>query len=522
VKFYAVFKGRDFGETWQPGGAVAIERFAFDAVGGCKSAKLVCNDEDEWALFDLLERLRQPVEIRNERGGVIWWGYVHEVQVSVGAIQIGASLDTMSNSVAVAYSQSAPGSTGSGERATTSYSTDADSVAEYGTKQLLVSLSDAAQSMAEARRAAMLDLVKLPIPVVAAGEGDKRQALLNLRGWFDTVRWKYYTHAAGREVYEDLGGAATQAFGDAAARVKVGQSLALPSAGEWLLAQVDVHLKKFGTPADNVVVKIYSDVAGAPGVLLATSAAVAGANVPDSLSWVEFSFSAPYITIEYGLAGTTYWIVVERSGGADAANYYAVDANTDLGYTRGVFRVYNGAAWVARSPDADMPFRMLGVMESNDLVSDTITGAGQFITSVEMPASGVYSGLYRDGDQSGLDVLLDLLAAGNSSGKRFLCEVTQGRALRVWAEPAQGDAPDLFLTRDGELLDRTLAPIADSPVGQWVFLKDVIPPSLDLMLVSDPKWAFIERAEFDVVKGKWRPEFRGTVSPWTVGEVVAG
>lgn len=517
MKCYAIFKSRSFADTRQPALTIAVDRFSFDAIGGCVEARLTCTEGSDYELFDLMKRLRQEVKILDETGSVVWWGYVHEVQANVGEVQVGVSLGSMANSVAVAYSKMEPGATGAGERETTAWSADSSSVAEYGTKQSLLSLSNATTDMAESYRDSALALSKLPIPVVTPEGNGKSHAVVTLRGWMDTLAWKYYTGPDGREVYEDTS-VSDQNMGRSSSTEKVAQSFSLVSGGPWLLAQADIRIRIVGAPADGVIVKLYSDVAGAPGVLLATSGTIPASSITADFDWIAFTFPAPYQSIVFG---TTYWLVVERSGALDTDNYYEVNVNQALGYARGVFRIYN-VIWTTRAPDADMQFRALGVRETNDLVSDTVTSVGQFISGTEMDDSGTYSAPHRDGDQSGLDVILELLKAGNSAGKRFLCEVTQLRNFRAWPEPAKGSVPELFLTRDAKLLDRTGAEIRTSPVGQWVYLKDVVPPNVDILLMSDPTWAFVERAEYIVKDGAWRPQFRGEQSPWTVGEVSLG
>ena len=45
--------------------------------------------------------MRCPVEITDERGTLVWYGYVAEVETRVGAITVGVSLDDMANKIAV-------------------------------------------------------------------------------------------------------------------------------------------------------------------------------------------------------------------------------------------------------------------------------------------------------------------------------------------------------------------------------------------------------------------------------------
>lgn len=189
------FLNRDFSDAVTfPDVRLEIQRYSHHAIGGPQIATMTAYGS-ELMLWELLEWLRSPVEILDEYNDKVWWGFVQEITVRIGAIEVGVSLATMFNNVAVAYSHVDPGSEEAGTRATTAWAQDDDSVAAYGTKELLVSLAEGTLAAAESMRDSILDLYKYPIPVVRSTPGKgSLSATLTCRGWWDTLGWSYYAN----------------------------------------------------------------------------------------------------------------------------------------------------------------------------------------------------------------------------------------------------------------------------------------------------------------------------------------
>ena len=76
------------------------------------------------SLWELLEVLRCPVQIRAAEGDLLWWGYINAIDIITVnpyaqiamPIQVSASLETFANRVAVAYNAESDDGT-TGERA---------------------------------------------------------------------------------------------------------------------------------------------------------------------------------------------------------------------------------------------------------------------------------------------------------------------------------------------------------------------------------------------------------------------
>jgi hypothetical protein len=139
MKFSVAIYDRDFsGVQLTPvGAAFEVSRYSFDVLGGPFEAAIQVIGSLP-AISELIQRLRCPIEIYDEAGALVWWGFIREVTASVNGWEFGASLDSMSNKVAVAYSFVDPGSATVGTRKTTAWTSDLDSISEYGIKAVVV------------------------------------------------------------------------------------------------------------------------------------------------------------------------------------------------------------------------------------------------------------------------------------------------------------------------------------------------------------------------------------------------
>lgn len=492
------------------------EQYSWHSIGGPKSAEIAvkATNEDSRALWEMLEWLRCPIEIFDHNQRCVWWGYVSEVEITVGALTVGVTLDSMSNKVATLYE------TETQQKATTTWNQDDGSVSTYGTKELLLTSTTIGQDAAEYLRDEYLIFYKKPIPNISIDvEPGELSARLICRGWWSTLSWQYYSNIAGKVSYEDIGSGLTN-LGDAGARSKLAQSFQIVGDTVWEAQYVKLRMKKEETPADNLVVGLYSDSAGEPGSLLA-SASLSGASVNENLNWQTLQLNTKVaLTV-----GTIYWLVVERSGAIDAINYYKIDANEDLGYTGGVMKIWNGSAWVARDPDADMLFYVGGVEETTKQIKNIITACGQFITGTEIKnVSGISVNPFRQGDNDGLFEAESLLEIGSSSGKRLISTVTREREVLIAEEPALDPYKiGIYILEDGSLInlwgDTGYASVC--PVGDWAQLKDVIPGSLDFGLLADPTIFFIEEATYDIANERYIPTARGQGAPLGIGTKIS-
>ena len=169
--------------------------YSADALGGMDQAEinLVGTDEGIW---QALTWLRYWVVVTNPLGSPVWWGIVSEVAMSTGLVTVSLSLDEMANRVAVAYTTQQGSAS---VRGTTAWAEDSESVGEFGTKELLMSLSDGDQTAAEELRDTVLASLKNPVPGLGTGGDGTMSVVLRCRGLQHTLGWRYYQQTAGLE-----------------------------------------------------------------------------------------------------------------------------------------------------------------------------------------------------------------------------------------------------------------------------------------------------------------------------------
>jgi hypothetical protein len=493
------FLNRDFTEKIiQPALDFTIQRYSWDVKGGPAQAAVTATGE-RGALFELVNHMREPVEILTDKGDCVWWGFLATLEISWDAVQFGVDIGTMFNNVAVAY-------TNGPLRYTTQWSGDADSIAEYGYKEMLLSHSDCTEADALSERDVYLAGAKHPIPTLRFGSGGG-QASLTLKGWYGTLEWQYYANESGFEGY-DVSNQGGREVGEDD-RPSLAMSFQIGAAAGWTATTLWLHAWWQGTsqPSDNLTVSICSDNGGIPGTVLATGQ-IAGADLTGSATWVEFTLST-------GVAlstATTYWIVVSRSGSVDPDAYYMLDTNLNRGYTRGELSLYHtsSSSWVSEPWKGDLLFKLQGTLSTTAQIQTLVASAGQFFTgSIIENASGVETVPYRSGDSTAMYELEKLLGIGTTNNRRLLPEATRNFYLRVYEEPAKPAAVNgsYGLGPDGSLyFPGTRNPVRPElcPVGIWAALVDVIPPTVDFSLIADPNRFFIEAAEFDVSAGEYR------------------
>lgn len=272
---------------------------------------------------------------------------------------------------------------------------------------------------------------------------------------------------------------------------RVYQTFALGYNDTWTVNTVELRVRAVGAPTDSLRVSIYTDSAGAPGTLL-EQATVAGSTLTDDVAWVSIPF-ANTTALAYG---TTYGLVIDRTGSMDALNFYEVEIDTDAGYSRGVMSLHDGTAY--QTATGDLIFRVMGATDTASQIAGVVSAAGiEIDTTLVESASGIYALQYRGEDETALAIIDDLLAQGATGGARLLATVVSGQIVRIVTQPAATSR--LWVWRDGELLAAAGAPALAGwlPVGVWVHLDDVLLTGV----WSGLSPLFVERASYQPGKG---------------------
>ncbi len=183
----------------------APKRWSWSCVGGPKAAEIAVTGGRD-ALKGLRQWLRYPVKIVAPTGTVVWWGYIHEVELQLGGLTIVASLDNLRNRVKVLYTATSAG----GGATDTGWLDDTISEAEYGYKEHVESLGDASAGMATTLRARLLADGVNPKLKRSLASNSTTTAILRCRGWYQRLGWRYYQRVDGRVENMPTGGSTVE------------------------------------------------------------------------------------------------------------------------------------------------------------------------------------------------------------------------------------------------------------------------------------------------------------------------
>jgi len=494
----AYFENRDFTpyipHHWDK---LEVDWYSKNVIGGPKAASINVQGTEQ-QLWEFVEMLRCPVYLSDERPERVWWGYIHEVEIHTeGGLVYGVSLDSMANNAAVCHTYQK-------DEAKTEYSNDSDSSDEYGTKDVNLRAREITSDLALQLRNTELARRKYPIPVIKGGSSGGSYAVLKCRGWYDTLDWRYYLQGSGKEAYEEYDSSyGSREIGEDN-RPIAAQSFQLSSTSGWTASSIWLRVAKRGTPTDNLQVDLFDDSSSHPNATLTGGATtLAGGSINTYYEWTEF-----VLTSSVALStSTTYWIHISRSGAVSTTNFYMIGGTVDLGYDNGSLKLWNGVVWSPWGIDSDLNFRVVGEAVTTTQISDAVTSIGQFFVGTNiLDASGISNQQYRDGDQTGLYEIEQLLKTGTTNNRRLLANVTEKRILEVYEEPPKGEA-DYKINSKLDVFDEydNLVPPTECPVGKWMRLKNVIPGSANVSRLSDPTIVFIEEARYNVKSGRWQP-----------------
>lgn len=108
-----------------------------------------------------------------------------------------------------------------------------------------------------------------------------------------------------------------------------------------LMQSIDIKVKKFGSPADNLEMAVQADSSGTPSGTDIVSTSISGASLTTSFQILNQDFTDTQIS------PGVYWIVLRRSGSLDLSNYYVSECDTNTTVAGTWTSTYNGSSWSA-------------------------------------------------------------------------------------------------------------------------------------------------------------------------------
>lgn len=326
-----------------------------------------------------------------------------------------------------------------------------------------------------------------------ANNGKFNVANFDNSGHIETVQKTLINEAAGATV--------TISWDDVRA-THIAQSFVAAESFE--VRKLAVRAGRTGSPGDNLRLAIYSDSGGSPNTQLCYGGFV-GTTLSTDVQWVEVACTTGTVLA----AGTTYWFVVTRTGSESLAGYYTVGVDENLYYTGGVGKVKVGGSWTTRTPDADVPFRVLGLEDIATQLANMANWAdpAYIIAAVQEIDAGIETWQYRAGDRTIQDEMRELMEMGTADGSRLCVQITPDRYARIYKMPTTpSEAMRPVLTEQGGLED---AEPGYLPAGRWIRLG-----SMALADAIGQDAFFVERCEYDAETDKLTVEGESTVSAW--------
>ena len=444
--------------------SVEVGRYSKTVFGGCDKAELEITG-DAADQFELLNYLRNGIEIFDDNGNKVWWGFVHRVEISHGEVQITADLDEMFNKIAIAYNLISAGGNTVGVRRTTSWITDADSIAKFGAKELLESggSMNAVEAVSMATR--LRNEVNFPRVYVTSG-GSKARVTVECLGWWHTLGWRYCNVPTELALSFQTIGEETFALMDG---VKVAQSFTATS--DINLAELEIYVCKVGGAGDINVNLCVQAEDGKPGESV-RSGKILAQDMSSSANWVRATLSQTLVLDP----GKTYFLTFE-SEWSNETNYQLISLDPNNGYAGGVFLEYVVDQWV--ESERDMPFRLYNnvLTETSQQLQNYLTDSGQFFSKVHIhDRSGLYAESYRNGDTTALTEAEDMLEIGTANYLRMLARVNADRSVEVWEQPEEPITPAIEIRADNRLYYRTGTPVGEhfDPTGRWISIEPIV------------------------------------------------
>lgn len=283
--------------------------------------------------------------------------------------------------------------------------------------------------------------------------------------------------------------------------------------GPWTCGEIAIHVAKWGSPSDDVVISLFSDNgSNQPNALLGYGV-IHPADIPSqAAAWRSAKLISPATLAN----ATKYHIVVSRGGTAHHLNYYTVSCDSDSSYPSGDMLLWTSMTWEARYNGGHMAFKLWATLDSTVKIAGIVAGAiGAVSGTYSQNLSGVRTRQLRDNRSTAWEEIIQLLGTGNSAGARLLASVTSQGTLVVDAESEFNTQTALVWTRDGRLRyanGRYLLP-GVLPVGQWVQIESLLTADWQ----SDTTRFLVDSAEYDARNGRWSLRPKAVPNPFDLG-----
>ena len=452
-----------------------VQSLSWTATGGSYQGIATAHSTPD-RIIEFTSLLACPVQVTDDTLDPCWVGYISRIDIAFDNVIFSIDTAELFNRVKVRYTYISPDGRLS-EIFETSWSNNQFSRDTYGTREAILTRQNVDDMFATSLRNTYLNTQAQPgINLLPARTTSSRLDLqqttitVHLSSWFHTLRFKFYQELEG--LYSNHGpGPGAQAFGNGTTH-QVAQSFRPNKAVS--IRYAFALLRKVGSPTTNITAKLYSDSAGSPGTLLATSSGTAGSGLgQQSYTWLKFTFASA-VNLS---ASVRYWIAFDGNT-SSGSNHYQIRVDENLNFIQpNEIARHHTTSWVV-IPSVTNPgsrvnlfFRVVATADTGSILSTIATAGNQFFTKVTSFNTGVVSTPYRDNGKTCLDEIFGLLYMGTSNHLRVLADVTPSRELIFYEQPPPTNVGG-YMDRFGRFYTPDMKPLPAwrPPIGKNVIL----------------------------------------------------
>lgn len=452
-----------------------VQNLSWTATGGSYQGLATAHSTPD-RIVEFASLLACPVQITDDTLDPCWVGYISRIDIAFDNVIFSIDTAELFNRVKVRYTYISPDGKLS-EIFETDWSSDDHSLDTYGTREAILTRQNVDDMFATSLRNTYLNTQARPginlLPArTTSSKLDLQQTTitLHLSSWFHTLRFKYYQELEG--LYANHGpGPGAQVFGNGTTS-QVAQSFRPNKSVS--IRYAFALLRKVGSPTSNITAELFSDSAGSPGALLATSAGTAGSGLhQQSYTWVKFTFASAINLAPF----TRYWIAFHGNT-SSATHHYQIRVDENLNFIQpDEFARHRTTSWVLISSvtnpgsRVNLFFRVVATEDSGSVLGAIAKSCHQFFTRITSFQTGVVTTPYRNNGKTCLDEIFGLLYMGTSNHLRVLADVTPSRELIFYEQPPPTTVGG-YMDRFGRFYTPDMKPLPAwrPPIGKNVVL----------------------------------------------------
>lgn len=286
TRLAVTFLDRTWTEVSVPLPHVQVKTMSKSFRGGSDKAQLRVF-ADPSTLTWLGELMRYGIQITDETGTPVWFGFVSAILLHGATATTGLTFEGMANSIDVAYVATGKNNS-SGDRATTAAATSAESIADFGTKQYRHSATNLDATAAATLRDVLVANMAYPQETFDLAGDEAPGATIECQGLWHSLTWQLYSNPSGLEQHTT--GNNVHNLGEGSGITRLAQRFYLATGVASFSADtIAIRGQGLGSPADSLTVEVRSETYVQVGTIWADSDCNSGLDADASDTHVSIS-----------------------------------------------------------------------------------------------------------------------------------------------------------------------------------------------------------------------------------------